>query len=880
MSRKSSRFVRPTLEELENRLVPSANVGNYHNDLASTGVNPNETTLTPANVSAATFGKQFSTSVDGMVFAQPLVVTGVKITTGTSPGFHDVVFVATEHDSLYAIDAHSGQVLWQDSFLTGLAGATVTPIPSSAVSSTGVGPEVGITGTPAIDAGTQTLYVVAATQEVVNGNNHYVQRLHAVSLADGSERAGGPVVVADTSFNSGAFTSNSGPSVTGTGAGAVGGKVTYNALRQLQRAALTLANGTVYLATAGHNGDIPPYHGWVLGFDAASLQLKAAFNTTPNGSDGGIWDAGGGVTVDPQGALYVETGNGTFDGTLNSSGLPNKGDYGDSVLKLVVDPTTSAANPNGNGWGLKVADYFTPFNQATLDSKDQDLGTQAPLILPDAVGSAAHPHLLVAAGKEGVLYLIDRDNMGHYNAGGSTDNVVQTLSGAIGAAFGTPAFFNNTLYYVTPNAHGKAFAIANGSASIATAAGSQTPDSFSYPGSTPSVSANGTTNGIVWDLEKGSGVLRAYDAGNYGTELYTSAQAAGNRDALGTLDTFAVPTVANGRVFVATSNALVGYGLLAATPAPPTGLTAMLTGSSSVFLAWNAAAGATSYNIYRSTTSGGEGATPISTDDGSTNYSDAGLVAGATYFYQVTAVGAGGESGRSAEASVNFLPGNQRFVQNLYLDFLGRAGSTAELTYWINALPTLGTNGVASGIEHATEAARRLVDLYYAQFLGRSPATGEDNYWVTLFSQSGTTQEQVITGFLGSPEFSNRANVLIGSSNPDTNFVLALYSLLLHRTGAAVSSTEVNGWLTALPTLGHAGVAGNFLASPEFRTDAVRTFYGDPSLPVLPTQPFLPELLHRSTPPGDEVKGWVFSSLDLFGIETGFASSREFFNQP
>ena len=869
---------RPTLELLESRLTPSADVLAHHNDLANTGVNPGETVLTPANVSASSFGKLFSTAVDGIVFAEPVLASNVNVITGPSPGFHDVVFVATEHDSLYAIDAHSGQVFWHDSFLTGLPGATVTPIPSSAVSSTGVGPEVGITGTPVIDPTTQTLYLVSETQEVVGGNAHYIQRLHAVGLADGSERAGGPVVIANTSYDGSAYTYNSGPTVNGTGAGSVGGRVTYNALRQLPRASLTLNNGTVYMATAGHSGDIPPYHGWVLGFDAATLQIKAAFNTTPNGSNGGIWQAGGSLSIDPQGFLYAETGNGDFDTTSNAAGLPSRGDYGDTVLKLAVDPSTSPTNQNANGWGLKVVDYFTPFNQATLDSTDLDLGSQAPVILPDSVGSAQHPHLLIAAGKEGKLYLIDRDNMGHFNAGGSTDKDVQTLTNAIGGVWGTPAFFNNLLYYLTPGANGKAFTIANGSAQIIATPAAQTPDTFAYPGATPAVSASGTANGIVWTLDKGSNQLRAYAAGNLADELYTSGQAAGGRDSLGSLATFATPAVANGMVFVGTTTALVGYGLLAGTPPVPTGLAVTASGSTAT-LTWNASAGASSYNVYRGTTSGGEGLVPLKTGVTATTFGDSGLSAGVIYYYQVGAVGPGGESERSGEAATGLTP-NESFVRALYVDFLGREGTLGELDAWVRQLPNLGQEGVAAAIDHSPESAQRLVSSYYVEFLGRSPASAEANGWVNLLTQPGTTQEQVIAGFLASMEFARRADAMFASSNSDTSYVLALYSLLLHRSGGAVSSSEVNGWLTALPSLGRSGVAQEFLGSSEFRSSAVRTFYGDRSLVPLPAQPFLPVLLHRgSSPAASEVAGWVGGPLDLFGLEAGFAGSAEFFNQ-
>jgi hypothetical protein len=358
--RKPIRRTALHLEELEARLTPSTtDVLSYHDDNSSTGQNLNETVLTPGNVNsnANLFGKLFAVGVDGQVYAQPLCVAGVNITTGANQGAHNVVYVATEHDSLYAIDADNGTVLWQDSLLHAVHGGTVTTVPSSDVNVGNISPEIGITATPVIDAGTGTLYVEAKTKEVASDGTHYIHQLYAINLADGSFMDGGPVVIADSIGD----TYVSGPTVQGTGAGSSNGTVFFDALRQLDRPGLTEANGNIYLAFASH-GDNSPYHGWVLSYSASTLQLNGVFNTTPNGSDGGIWQSGGKLAVDAQGNLYFETGNGTFDTTLNSAGMPNKGDYGDSFVKIVVDPTTSPTNQNVNGWGLKAVDYFTPFD--------------------------------------------------------------------------------------------------------------------------------------------------------------------------------------------------------------------------------------------------------------------------------------------------------------------------------------------------------------------------------------------------------------------------------------------------------------------------------------------------------------------------------------
>ncbi len=497
---------RPQLERLEGRIAPSAtSVLQYHNDSASTGQNLSETSLTTANVNATDFGKLFSTAVDGQVYAQPLFLSGVSI----GGAAHNVVFVATEHDSVYAIDADSGAILWQKNYLQ----AGERTLTTSDVGTNDLSPQIGLTGTPVIDPASGTIYFVTTATTAPSGTNaatsNTVQRLHAVDVATGNEKLGGPVVIQ--------------ASVNGTGVGNDGkGHVPFDALRNNQRMGLALSNGVVYIGWSSH-GDNGPYHGWLMGYNAATLQQVAVFNDTPNGSDGGVWESGGALAVDAQGNFYLTTGNGTFDTTLNSSGLPNQGDYGDSVLKLVVDPSTSATNQNVNGWGLKVVDYFTPDNQASLNSSDTDLGSGGVLLLPDSASSSAHPHLLVTAGKAGEIYLIDRDAMGHFDP--NTNHDVQELPGALNAQLGNPAYFNGDVYYATPGFgtdNAKEFSIANGA--LSTAPVSKASDSFTWRGGTTSISAGGASNGIVWALDGGSNQLRAYDATNLGRELYTSAR--------------------------------------------------------------------------------------------------------------------------------------------------------------------------------------------------------------------------------------------------------------------------------------------------------------------------------------------------------------------
>jgi hypothetical protein len=684
---RPARRPRLAIEELEHRLAPSATpVLQYHDDLASTGQNLAETALTPANVNATSFGKLFSTPVDGQVYAQPLYVPGLTV----GGAAHNVLFVATEHDSVYALDAGSGAVLWQKNFLQ----AGERTLTTSDVGTGDITPQIGITGTPVIDPTSGTLYVVTKATTAPAGTNastaNTVQRLHALDVTTGNEKLGGPVVVS--------------ASVNGTGAGNDGaGHVPFDALRNNQRGGLILENGVVYITWSSH-GDNGPYHGWMIGYNASTLQQTAVFNDTPNGSNGGIWESGGAVAVDAAGNFYLTTGNGTFDTTLDANGMPNQHDFGDSVLKVAIDPASSPTNQNGNGWGLKVVDYFTPDNQAALNSSDTDVGSGGTLLLPDSAGSAAHPHLLVTAGKAGEIYLIDRDNMGHFDP--NANHVVEDLPGALNAQLGNPAYFNGAVYYATPGFgtdNAKEFSIVNGA--LSTSPVSKSPDTFSWRGGTVSVSANGTSNGIVWALDGGSNQLRAYSAAGFGTELYTSAQAANGRDALGTVVKFTVPTVTNGHVYVGVSGAVVGYGLLSQPqgPAAPTNFHTTLVTTTGVDLLWvNHAANATSVKVTRQ-----QGSNPpvtVATLANSVNsFFDTGLSPGTQYTYTVVAVNSAGSSaaqtvtvttpasaGSGFSAHVNFSS-NAADVPAGYLADTGAAyGAHGSLTYgWLaNGTPT------------------------------------------------------------------------------------------------------------------------------------------------------------------------------------------------
>jgi hypothetical protein len=500
--------------------APIPGIFTYHYDNARDGQNLNETILTPSNVNSTTFGKLFSRAVDGNVYAEPLYVNSVLI---PGVGNREVVYVATEHDSVYAFDASgaTSTPLWNVSFVN--SKKRITTVPWGKVGTTDLVPEIGITGTPVIDPASNTLYVSVATLE---NRTHFVHRLHALDLSTGQEKFGGPVVIT--------------AAVPGTGVGSdSNGKINFIPRIANQRCGLALNNGVVYVAFASH-GDIGPYHGWILGYDASTLEQVSAFAVTANGSLGGIWMGGGSPMFDGEGNLYVTTGNGTFDADQNGI------DYGDSLLKLGPTDTSN----------LGVIDFFTPFDQVALDMLDIDFGSSGVIALPDqAVGPQ---HLAFSGGKEGTLYLVDRDSMGHFHANDDSQ-IVQSIMGQVTHVFSTPAYFNGMVYVGGESDNLKAFSLTNGQLSVAPVGMSK--QSFPFTGTTPVVSANGIQNGIVWAIRNARyAVLHAFDATNL-SELYNSLQIK-KRDAMTGYVKFAVPTVANGRVFVGSQKQLTVYGLL------------------------------------------------------------------------------------------------------------------------------------------------------------------------------------------------------------------------------------------------------------------------------------------------------------------------------
>jgi hypothetical protein len=493
----------------------------YHNDIARTGQNLTETTLTAGNVNSATFGKLGFYPVDGLVDAEPLYASNVAVPNN---GTHNVLIVPTEHDSVYAFDADSGATIWQATMLK--AGETTSDKRNCGQ----ITPEIGVTSTPVIDrtSGPNGAIYLAAMSKDASGNYH--QRLHALDLALGTELFGGPAEVQAT--------------FPGTGDNSNGTSVVFDPGQYAERAALLLLNGVIYTGWTSHC-DIRPYTGWIMGYSESTLAQTSVLNVTPNGSEGSIWMSGAGLAADSSGNIYFLDANGTFDTTLNASGFPSNGDYGNAFMKL----STSG--------GLTVADYFEMDNGVAESGTDTDLGSGGTIVLPDVSdGSGNTLHLAVGAGKDGNLYLVNRDSMGKFSANNS--NIDQELPGALpGGVYAMPAYFNNTVYYGSVGSPIQEFTISNAKLSA-----SPTANSFVYPGATPSVSANGASNGIVWAVENTTpAVLHAYNAANL-TELYNSNQASGGRDQFGAGNKFITPMIVNGKVFVGTPNGAAVFGLL------------------------------------------------------------------------------------------------------------------------------------------------------------------------------------------------------------------------------------------------------------------------------------------------------------------------------
>jgi hypothetical protein len=564
-----------------------AGVFTYHNDLARDGVNQQEYALNTSNVTTNTFGKLFSCAVDGAVYTQPLWVPGLTIGNGT----HNVIFVATQNDSVFAFDADANPCVtyWQVNLLDSAHGGTTgeTPIFWDDVGcQCGVGdiwPQVGVTGTPVIDPANNTIYMVSSSQS--SSQTTFYQRLHALNLATGSEQLSPPVSIQASV------------------------PVTFTPQMENQRLALSLAGNTVYIGWSSHE-DAGPWYGWLIGYSAfnssnnSGLQQVSIFNSTPNSSAGGIWASGGAPAVDSSGNIYLATGNGTFD----ELPAPPGNDYGDTVVQL--NPNFQGSTPNG--MNMQIADYFTPQYQCWLAEVDEDLGSGGPMLMPNQSTSGLPQHLLVQIGKDGMVYLVNRDNMGEYSVPTGYNNsdcpsqappdvnsqIVQTFQGSQSGFYGTPAFWQNGLYFAGSTDGGggdylKLFSFDATTGQFNTTPSSESSHYYNFPGSSPSVSSQAASNGIVWILDEssygyanqnagvncftnsetppsacfGPALLFAYDATNMANELWDSTQAANNRDQAGNAVKFVPPTIANGKVYVSTRTEIDVYGLLTSTSA-------------------------------------------------------------------------------------------------------------------------------------------------------------------------------------------------------------------------------------------------------------------------------------------------------------------------
>jgi outer membrane protein assembly factor BamB len=510
----------------QNRPPASAepiNVLTYHDDTMRTGLMQLETILTPTNVNSTNFGKVNFLTTDGKVDAEPLYVSNVTINSA----LHNVLYVVSEHDSIYAFDADTGTQLWTTTAL--LQGETT----SDTHSCSQISPEIGITNTPVIDRnrnGNGVIYFVAMSKL----GSTYHQRLHALDLSTGAELFGGPVDIQ--------------AKYPGLGDNSQNGFVVFDPHQYAERAALLEVGSNIYLAFTSHC-DQRPYTGWVMQYSAADLSQVSVLDVTPNGNEGAIWQTGDGIAADTDGFLYFLDGNGTFDTTLDANGFPINGDYGNAFIKL------------SNSGPLAVADYFNTFNTVQESNADTDLGSGGAMVLPDlSVSANKKVHLVIGAGKDGNIYVADRNNMGKWNAN-NNNNLYQQLTGALpNGAWSMPAYFHNTVYFGGVSDHIKAYPIVSGK--LATSPSSQTSKTFTYPGATPSISANFAQNGILWAVENTSpAVLHAYNASDLTQELYNSNQQ-GSRDQFGAGNKFITPMIANGKVYAGTPTGVAVFGLL------------------------------------------------------------------------------------------------------------------------------------------------------------------------------------------------------------------------------------------------------------------------------------------------------------------------------
>jgi hypothetical protein len=851
------------LEMLETRVTPanvdvlSYHYGNLEQFPFLNGQNLHEQTLTPANVNATNFGTLFNSPIDGQAYAQPLYKANLAI---PGQGTHNVAFIATEHDSVYAFDADTGAQIWHNSYIDPANG--ITTIPYAELSTPDLFPEIGITGTGVIDGSTNTLYQVVKTKEIrADGGVHYVQKLHALDLATGAEKFGGPYLIGDTHVASAGAVpvfanENTAIMVPGSGSESSGGAnsmVPFSAEKENDRMSIQLVGNVVYVAFASH-ADFRPYHGWIIGFDKTTLQPVKVFNTAPNADGVAIWESGGGLSFDAQGFMYFATGNGFGANAYD----PAHGNYSESVIKLDSSPNWSPANP---GNMMTVVDYFTPFNWQTLDSQDADLGSGGVMLLPDGVGSDAHRHLLIETGKQGHIYLIDRDNMGQLNNQGTgPDLVVQTVTAGQAGVWGNPAFYQlnpttGIIYYHGSGDVLKGYYITNGHIED----GSQPGDlpilksnfNSHFPGTQPTLSADGTAdplnpvNGIVWELQvdnavgriqgvsdnttAGPATLRAFLPTDLTTELYDSSQT-GQRDFFSGSVKFTVPVVTNGHVLVAGADHFAVLGLFpaeTAVPAPPSNLSATVQATSQgsqVLLSWtnpdpNPGADPTGIEIFRSTD--GTNFTLLNTVNRfQTTFTDTGpFQFGQRYYYQVKAVNQVGESGPSNTASIVApIPSSVLFVTGTGASSISLAWTNVPADYYVIERATDGTSFTPLATVPYDPTA---VPYFQYSYTDTGLMPGLYTYRIHAFTNSGTDSLSNVKGaWVGSmidhstPATGGFSTVTDLTANGSAFFSTNLLELTnaVNQAGSAFSNTRITdaNFTTTFDVRLHEGTQPNY----------------------------------------------------------------------
>jgi hypothetical protein len=829
----------------------------WHNDNTRTGQNLTETRLTPANVNSSSFGKLFNLMVDGKVDAQPLYVSGLQM---PGAGVRNIVFVETEHGSAYAFDSDTGANLWQMSTLK--SGETT----SDPQNCSQIVPEIGITATPVIDlkAGPHgTIYIVAMSKD---GAGNYYQRLHALDLTNGAEQFGGPIDIHAT--------------YPGTGDTSVNGSVVFDPRLHEERAGLLLVNGVVYTSWTSHC-DIRPYNGWTIGYDELTLTQASVFNFAPNGNDASIWNAGAGPAADAAGTLFFAVSNGTFDTALDTQGFPSRGDYGNAFIRL---------QPSGSG--LHVLDYWTMYNTVSESDRDLDLGSGGVLLLPDVQDSIGQVrHLGVGAGKDSTIYVFDRDNMGKFNPIDNS-NLYQELAGVLqGNEFGAPAWFNGTLYFGAVNDNLKALPVT--AARVSTTPSSVTANQFTYPGSTPSISANGISNAIVWAAENSNpAVLHAYDATNLNRELYNSNQAPNGRDQFGAGNKFITPVIADGKVFVGSQNSVAVFGLLQAPPPPRAATTVTISPSATTVTAGTPI----TFNVTVTSAAGfmSPGGEAVTVMDGSTPLASGVLTPQGNTTISTAALSVGPHSVTAAyPGDSDYLPGASAAVQIVVTP----APSVAQGTLSISPNPIfapLGTIGPATLTW--TVAAGAAVELRVGApngplfAVGNSQGSATTGPWVTngmTFYLEDVTQGEVLT-----PSYTIAKATAVVQLQPESGSLVAAPNPVPVPAGQASGSATFN-WNTSTATTVelHVGAPDGplfALGGPQgtavtggWVTDGLTFFLQDVSLgqPLTPQFTIATQTV-RFSPNANSISFQASPNPVLVSPGTGLGTSTVFWNAP